>query len=87
MVSDLVLSEPEWEERYEARAKEKLKTFLEKDVYKVNGVFNEELLVKSLRAQLYNVTCENNTYGPTYDNEGKIEEAKELFSQTKNLLG
>ena len=69
-VSELVLSDPKWRERYDAKIEEEMNKLI--DDYKVDGVFSEELLVKTLNSHLYNVTCENNTYGPTYDSKGKI---------------
>lgn len=74
IIGDLViLNDPVWKPRYDAKIAEKLKD-LEKDAsYQVNGVFSEELLVKTLNSKLYNVTCANNTYGPTYNQKGEIE--------------
>jgi hypothetical protein len=77
MVSDIVLYNPQWKEtwekRYEDKVKEKLSQF-EKDskYFDSNGVFDEELLVRTLNSQLYNVTCTDNNYGPTYK-DGEIE--------------
>lgn len=73
IIADLVLT-GDWEDRYEAKAQEKLQKFVDDEAYKVDGVFNEELLVKTLKAQLYNIgTCADQTYGPIYDQDGKIE--------------
>jgi hypothetical protein len=72
MVSNLVLSDAKWQARYNAKVDAKLMEFVDAAEYKVDGVFNEELLVKTLKAQLYDVTCENGTYGPTY-NEGVVD--------------
>ena len=69
LISDLVLTGDDWKDRYDAKVEEKLMEFVNSDTYLVNGKFNEELLVKTLRNQLYNITCENNVYGPVYNNE------------------
>ena len=74
IVGDLILADTTWKSRYDAKVEEKLMELVKDETYKVNGVFNEELLVKTLRSKMYDITCENNTYGPTYDTEGKIEE-------------
>ena len=74
IVSDIVLSDQTWKDRYDAKVEEKLSALTKSDDYKANGVFDEELLVKALKAQTYNVTCTNNTYGPTYDEDGEVEE-------------
>jgi len=73
IVSELVLSDTKWKSRYDAKIKEKMDQLIENKNYQIDGVFSEELLVKTLRSHLYNVTCENNTYGPTYDSEGKVD--------------
>ena len=73
IVSDLVLSDAKWQTRYDAKVQEKLLQFAENGDYKVDGVFNEELLVKTLKSQLYSVTCSNNNYGPTYTTENEID--------------
>ena len=68
IISDLVLSDQKWKDRYDAKVEEELMKFVDEEKYQLNGSFDEELLVKTLRTDLYNVTCENNTYGPTYAN-------------------
>jgi len=72
-VADSIKSDATWNERYNAKINEKLLKLTEDKNYQIDGVFSEELLVKSLDV-LYNVTCENNTYGPTYKNDGTIDE-------------
>lgn len=74
IVGDLILTDTTWKSRYDAKVEEKLMELVKDESYKVNGVFNEELLVKTLKSKMYDIVCENNTYGPTYDAEGKIEE-------------
>lgn len=73
IISDIVLSDQKWKDRYDAKVEEKLSEFLSLDDYKKNGVFDEELLVKTLKAQTYNITCENNVYGPTYTAGGEVD--------------
>ena len=73
IVAETIKSDAKWAARYDAKMEEKLLSLVEDANFKVNGVFNEELLVKTLNSQLYNVTCTNNTYGPSYDN-GEIDE-------------
>lgn len=74
IVSNIVLSDQTWKDRYDAKVEEKLSALTKSDDYKTNGVFDEELLVKTLRTQTYNITCTNNTYGPTYDEDGEVED-------------
>lgn len=73
IVADLVLTDAKWQDRYDAKVEKKLLELVNTDSYKVNGTFSEELLVKTLKSQLYNVTCENNIYGPTYTNDNKVD--------------
>ena len=73
MVAELVLADEKWQKRYDAKIEEKLMELTDADEYKIDGTFNEELLVKTLRSQLYNVSCQNGTYGPTYDSNGEID--------------
>ena len=65
IIAEQELADPKWQERYVAKMEEKLLEMAKGTDYQVNGVFNEELFVKSLESQLYTVTCENG-YGPTY---------------------
>ncbi len=70
IISDSILSDATWKARYDAKMAEKMDELIESGNYEVDGEFDEELLVKSLKASLYNVTCENNEYGPTYKTDG-----------------
>lgn len=71
----VVLNDPVWKGRYNAKVDEKLAELEKNSKYQDSkGIFNEELLVKTLNSEdLYNVTCTNNTYGPTYKQNGDIE--------------
>ncbi len=72
IVSELVLNNDTWKARYNEKVEEKILELAKSDSYKdSNGVFNEELLVKTLKSQLYNVTCEVDKYGPTYTDSTK----------------
>lgn len=76
IIADLVLNgndKEKWKSRYDAKIAEKMAKLEKDDAYKVNGVFSEELLVRTLNSQLYNVSCENNNYGPIYNQKGEIE--------------
>lgn len=73
VIYNLEFTDAKWKERYDAKVQEKLLEFVDAEEYQVNGVFNEELLVKTLRSQLYNISCENNNYGPTYTSGGEID--------------
>ena len=76
LISDLVFSGDDaevWETRYEAKVQEKLDELSKDSAYKVDGVFNEELLVKTLRSKLYTITCDNDNYGPVYT-DGEISD-------------
>lgn len=73
IVSQKVLSDATWQARYDAKVEERLAKLKDSADYKVDGVFSEELLVKTLNSQLYNVTCENNVYGPTYTADDEID--------------
>lgn len=79
IIADLVLSDQVWKDRYDAKVEEKLLELAKDTTYQVNGHFNEELLVKSLRAGLYNVTCNNNEYGPIYAAGSDIEVEKYMI--------
>lgn len=72
MVSNLVLSDATWQARYNAKVNEKMMDLVEDSAYQVDGTFDEELLVKTLKSKLYNITCEGGNYGPTYSN-GEID--------------
>ena len=75
IVSNLVLTDAKWQARYDAKVEERLTKLAQSDEYKKDGVFSEELLVKTLKSKLYNVTCEvNGTYGPTYTVDGEIDD-------------
>ena len=73
LIADKVLSDAKWQQRYEDKIKEKLMELTKKDDYKTNGVFDEERLVKNLNMYGDFVVCQNNEYGPTYEN-GSIDE-------------
>jgi len=70
IIADIVLSDATWQSRYEEKIEEKLLALVENTAYQIDGEFNEELLVEALKAQLYNVTCTDNNYGPTYKENG-----------------
>ena len=65
IIAEKELSTPEWQQRYKDKMAEKLLKVAKDSKYQLNGVFNEELFVKSLESELYSITCEN-AYGPTY---------------------
>ena len=65
MVSDLVLSDATWEARYEAKVQYYLDELKNNSAYFVDGEFNEEYLVKVLKAQLYNITKTGDVYDYT----------------------
>lgn len=81
LVASGVLSDSKWHERYDAKMEEKLEQLTKDSKYQVNGEFSEELLVKELTAQLYNITCESTdpVYGPTYKESEKINVDKYLL--------
>lgn len=70
IIADIVLSDATWQSRYDEKIEEKLLELTKNSDYQVDGEFNEELLVEALKAQLYNVTCTDNNYGPTYKENG-----------------
>lgn len=73
-IADLVLSDTTWKARYDAKIAEKLEELEKSAEYKdANGVFDEELLVKTLNSAMYNITCEQNNYGPTYKQDGSVD--------------
>ena len=74
IIAASVLSETKWQERYEAKMEEKLLALTKKSEYQINGEFSEELLVKSLSAQLFNITCGTTdpVYGPAYKDADKV---------------
>lgn len=72
MVADSIKSDAKWAARYEEKMQEKLMNLTKDSAYFVDGVFDEETLVATLNAQEYDVTCENNVYGPTYV-DGQID--------------
>lgn len=72
IIAEKVLSDDIWKQRYNKKIEEKILEMAKSDSYKdSNGVFSEELLVKTLKSQLYNVTCEVDNYGPTYTDSTK----------------
>lgn len=73
LVSEKVLSDAKWQQRYDDKIKDKLMELTKKEEYQTDGVFDEEKLVKNLNIYSTVVVCENNAYGPTYEN-GNIDE-------------
>lgn len=76
IIGNLVLTDQTWKDRYDAKAEEKLLQLAKDTTYQVDGYFDEELLVKALKAELYNITCENNEYGPIYKDGTNVEVEK-----------
>ena len=66
----LLLSDPDWKDRYDTKVLERLKALTEDSSYFKNGEFDEELLVASLNSKLYSVTC------GASDGVEKLEELK-----------
>ena len=73
IIAEAVLSDAKWKERYDAKVEEKLQELIDSADYQIDGVFDEEKLVKSLKSKLYNVTCTDNEYGPTYTTNNEID--------------
>lgn len=81
IVASAILSDAKWQARYDAKIEERLMKLAESADYKVNGQFNEELLVSTLKAGLYNITCGTSepVYGPTYKDSEKVVVDKYLL--------
>ena len=81
IIANAILSDAKWQERYDSKIEEKLMDLVKNESYKVDGHFNEELLVKSLKASLYNITCGTTepVYGPTYKDAGEVVVDKYLL--------
>ncbi len=73
LISEKVLSDAKWQQRYEDKVKDKLMELTKKEEYQTNGIFDEEKLVKNLNIYGDVVVCQDNTYGPTYSS-GIIDE-------------